>query len=398
MHLHSANGMCNPVSYMVTDLPETGETEPNDSVAEAQHLQLPVVINGRIDRPGDRDLFSFTARAGDVVVAEVFARRLNSPLDSVLRLLDGSGTILAWNDDHMQKQGDLHLGPGLMTHYADSLLRWELPASATYFLEVSDVQGHGGPAWAYRLQVAPPRPDFSLRVSPPSLTLGPGISAAVTVHVMRHDGFEGPIQIDLVDAPAGITLQGGHIPEDSSSVRVTVTGSRDLTATPASLVFAGTARVGDQTYVRRAEPVEDRMQAFLWRHLVPAQQMIVASRSTRRHGLSFRAEYDSPLRLPAGGEVQLPISFVGRLPEDATPRLALNDPPEGIEIRRVEPTGNGLMLLIGAAPDSPVLDHRGNLIIDAEISLKRTDGEGRERKWTVPLGVLEAIPFVIVAE
>jgi hypothetical protein len=31
--------------------------------------------------------------------------------------------------------------------------------------------------------------------------------------------------------------------------------------------------IGTQKLVRVAEPAEDRMQAFLWRHLVPAQEL-----------------------------------------------------------------------------------------------------------------------------
>jgi len=52
-------------------------------------------VNGRIDPPGDRDIFRFTARAGGRIVAEVYARRLDSPLDSVLKLTDAQGLQLA---------------------------------------------------------------------------------------------------------------------------------------------------------------------------------------------------------------------------------------------------------------------------------------------------------------
>ena len=41
----------------------------------------------------------FQGKAGDPVVAEIMARRLLSPMDSLLRLTDADGKVLAWNDD-----------------------------------------------------------------------------------------------------------------------------------------------------------------------------------------------------------------------------------------------------------------------------------------------------------
>ena len=66
--------------FQVETLPESAEKEPNDSAAAAQRVKLPVMVNGRIDRPGDWDVFRFEGRAGEAIVAEVYARRLDSPL------------------------------------------------------------------------------------------------------------------------------------------------------------------------------------------------------------------------------------------------------------------------------------------------------------------------------
>jgi hypothetical protein len=90
----------NTVPYAVDMLPECNETETNDTLKEAQKVQLPNIVNGQILKPGDVDVFSFSGRTGEKIVAEVYARRLNSPLDSLLRLTDASGKVLAWNDDH----------------------------------------------------------------------------------------------------------------------------------------------------------------------------------------------------------------------------------------------------------------------------------------------------------
>ena len=94
------NGMTsNLVPFAVDDLPEVQESEPNDSIAQANRVTVPVVINGRIQKSGDEDYFIFKAEAGQKLLMEVDARRLDSPLDSVLTLFDAAGKKLAENDD-----------------------------------------------------------------------------------------------------------------------------------------------------------------------------------------------------------------------------------------------------------------------------------------------------------
>ena len=128
-------------------------------------LQLPLTLNGRIGGAGDVDVVRFEGRAGSEIVAEVSARRLHSPLDSILRLTDAKGQQVAINNDHEDK------GAGLLTHHADSWLRAALPADGTYYLQISDAQHAGGPEYGYRLRLGPPQPDFELRVSPATLNV-----------------------------------------------------------------------------------------------------------------------------------------------------------------------------------------------------------------------------------
>ncbi len=108
----------NTMPFAVDTLPECLEQEPNDSPQTAQAVTLPVIVNGRIDRPGDWDVFRFEGRAGQQIIAEVYARRLESPLDSVLELTDAAGKRLAFNDDHEDKADGLQHAP---RRFADQL-------------------------------------------------------------------------------------------------------------------------------------------------------------------------------------------------------------------------------------------------------------------------------------
>lgn len=51
-------------------------------------VPVPGTANGRIDRPGATDTWKFTARKGQRLIVETHARRLGSPLDSYVEILD----------------------------------------------------------------------------------------------------------------------------------------------------------------------------------------------------------------------------------------------------------------------------------------------------------------------
>ena len=140
----------NEVSFVVEDFEELMEQEPNNDRQAAQPIRPSrsgLVINGRINQPGDWDVYSFEGRKNGQVMLEVQARRLNSPLDSLVKVTDKSGKQLAINDDFVDK------GTGLVTHHADSVVHVTLPEDGTFFVHVGDTQKKGGPAYAYRLRV-----------------------------------------------------------------------------------------------------------------------------------------------------------------------------------------------------------------------------------------------------
>jgi len=258
----------NQAPFAVDTLPERPEQEPNNRRDAAQAVAMPVIVNGRIDQPGDVDMYRIEGRQGAQIVAEVMARRLNSPLDSVLTLTDDSGRQLALNDDHEDKAA------GLLTHHADSMLQFSLPADGTYFVCLGDTQNKGGSEYAYRLRISAPRPDFELRVVPSSVTIRPGSGASLTVYALRRDGYAGEIELSLKDAPAGFSLSG-KIPADKDQAKLTLNGPRDGSGRVLSLTVQGKGRSQGRELVKVAVPADDMMQAFAYRHLVPARELMV---------------------------------------------------------------------------------------------------------------------------
>ena len=267
--LHQTDWASVAVPFHVDTLPEHLEQEPNARPDVAQQVTLPLIVNGRIDQPDDTDVFAFEGRAGAEIVAEVLARRLNSPLDSVLTLTDATGKRLALNHDHEDKAA------GLITHQADSWLHATLPVDGTYFIYLRDGQHKGGPEYGYRLRISSPRPDFELRVVPSAVNFGSGTTVPLTVYAIRRDGFDGEIVLQLKDAPEGVVLSGGKLPPGQEQVEFTLTAPSAPIAKPLSLQIEGRARIEGQDITRQAVPAEDRTQAFVTHHLVPAEELAV---------------------------------------------------------------------------------------------------------------------------
>lgn len=257
----------NRVPFALDTLPEGFDKEPNNETTRAQKVKLPVIVNGRIDRPDDWDVFQFEGRAGDKIVAEVSARRLDSPLDSMLKVTDATGKVLTFNDDH------LDAGSGVNTHHADSYVMVELPADGSYCVHLGDTTRHGGEEYAYRLRISPPQPDFALRVVPSSIALRGKGASAVSVYAIRKDGFTGDIKLGLKDPPEGFSSTPISLTAKQDVTRLTVKCDVLETKEPVSLVVEGRAKIRDQDVAHEAVPAEDRMQAFLWRHLVPAEEL-----------------------------------------------------------------------------------------------------------------------------
>ena len=397
-------GFCNEVRYAVNTLREATETEPNNGAGNAQQVAFPRVINGRIGQPGDIDVFRFEGRAGQEIVAEVYARRLNSPLDSLLRLTDSTGAELALNDDHK----DLEMG--LITHQADSYVRYKLPGDGAYLAFLSDAQHKGGEAHAYRLQIRNTQPDFALRLVPSCINMQAGGTAKVTLHALRKDGFDGEIKLVLTDAPDGFRLIGGRVPAGEKSVEATLSAPRGTQRQVSSVRIEGQAEIGGVAVGRQAVAAEDMMQAFLWRFLVPRQELLVAIRGSRPVPAvwrplapGFRVDNTAPVAIPLGGTARVEIEAPRTLPGSesialSSVRFRLSNRPRGVTLRETTAGPTGVALTLKADPNTALTGDTANLIVEAftKPAAGNAAGPSRDRRNRVELGVLPAIAYEIV--
>jgi hypothetical protein len=151
---------------------------------------------------------------------------------------------------------------------------YKLPADGVYHIHVGDTARHGGPAYGYRLRVSEPRPQFALRIVPSSVSMRSKSGGNVTVYAIYKDGFNAPITLNLKDAPEGFTANAATLAPGKEKVGFTIKSTRKPGEGPFELTIEGTAKIGEQTIARDAVAADDRMQAFLWRHLVPARRFL----------------------------------------------------------------------------------------------------------------------------
>jgi len=386
----AAAGVSNTVPLRVDDLVERREKEPNDEASAAEKLTLPLIVNGRIDQAGDWDVYRFHARQGDRIVAEVHARRLKSPLDSMLKITDPRGRTLAVNDDHEDK------GQGLITHHADSLLTVSIPRSGFYLLWLGDTQGKGGPEYAYRLRVSHGRPDFDLLIVPSVINARGGETVPVTVYALRRGGFTGDIRLRLKGAPKGFVLDGGWVPAGHEMVRTTLTMPSKPEQKLTSLHLEGYVTLGGEEICREAVPADDMTQAFIYHHLVATERWAVTIEPSRWNRPPVTIAGETPVKLTPGKTAAFSVR-TRRWVLKGKVELELSDPPKGVSVQKVTPVAGGIDVVLSVDAEKAEAGLKGNLIFNAFHYRKPPKKEGqpepKERRY--PVGALPAVPFEI---
>jgi hypothetical protein len=136
-------GVSSVGQLVIVDDPVVAEAQANNTTAQAQVIQLPCVVAGRIEAVEDVDFLKFEAKEGDDLSFELFCARLQDKIHDLqkhakpmLTLYDGDGRELAANDHF---------------YFADPMLSYRAPQTGTYYLQVRDSTYDGDARWAYAL-------------------------------------------------------------------------------------------------------------------------------------------------------------------------------------------------------------------------------------------------------
>jgi hypothetical protein len=135
----------------------------------------------------------------------------------------------------------------------DSYLDFTAPANGEYLVRIADARGQSGRAYAYRLTIAPPRPDFTVSVNPANPNVSRGSRVPVTVFAYRHDGFDEPINVRLDALPSGIEATTAVILPGHNSTVLTLSASETAPAISGSFQVVAQARINGKLVTRNAD-------------------------------------------------------------------------------------------------------------------------------------------------
>jgi len=227
--------------------PEALEVEPNNEQAQATRVALGAGLNGRFDQPGDIDRFVFTAKAGQRFTFVGVTRSQGSPSDLYLRLLKADGGEVAVADDTGTNEGTID---------------FTFPADGDYTLVVEDLFRRGGPEFAYRIAVNPHEEKFQLAAAADTVNVPLGGLATITVTAVRGS-FAGPINLSLLDAPAGMAATPAVIGPGLLTTVMTIQCAANV---PPGKVYpvriAGTSQSGAVQYQAIATVTDAQKVAF----------------------------------------------------------------------------------------------------------------------------------------
>jgi hypothetical protein len=238
----------------VSPLPNATWVQPASTPAKAPLLNLPapVAFNGILETKGSAAFFRVAAKKDQNLDFTVWARRLGSPLDSVLTVLDEKGKSLGSNDDAAGNP--------------DSTVRVRIPADGNYTVKVADQLGRGGPLHTYRVEIAEVKPVVVLSIpdtarydneTRKSIVVPRGNRFAVLMNLAR-DGFNGDLNLVFAGLPAGITAQADTVPGSLSAVPVVFESTAEAPIAGSLLVPA----------VKAADTVKPAEVASRFRHTV----------------------------------------------------------------------------------------------------------------------------------
>ncbi len=132
-------GATQPALVFIDDLPSAPQSDAPITPTQAQALELPIVVSGRVDRVKILH-FRVDMKRGQRLMAEIVADRLGSELDAVLRVLDPDGHAIAYNDEV----------PGIGR---DPRLSWVAEKDGPHLILTHDIEFDGGEEHRYHLRV-----------------------------------------------------------------------------------------------------------------------------------------------------------------------------------------------------------------------------------------------------
>ena len=305
-------------------------------------VSVPCRLQGVIKAPGDKLRFSLQAYPEKPVVLELFARRMGSPLDGIIKVFDETGKLVASNDDIKRPR------VGTILHNADSYLMFKAPKKGIYFVELTDTTGAGSREHYYHLRVDEPKPGFIGYITPSLISVPRNGCRQFTAVVERLDGYDKEISLEIKNS-FGYSLVGAKtIPAGADRATFTL---KAPAKNPNRMVNIDIfAKNGKQNVFFTAG--DELMQAFAYYHIVPSKKLYIAP-AWEWNAQLFKWSKNTPVTIEKGKSAVIDINFK-QLPQNinvSIDSVEPIDPPRGVTVSDMKISDGVISFKYNAAKD-----------------------------------------------
>jgi hypothetical protein len=301
----------NPVTLASGDLPITLEREPNDSKETAQALTLPTTVCGRLDRPGDIDWYTFTAKANEAINVDLLCERLGLPGDPFVIVFDAKGQELATIDDHGVNFN------ALAQFNRDPVGLFRVPSDGTYRLFVQDRYQAGGARYQYVLRLAKNEQDFYPVVvhETPSDPSCPVVRQGGSAHYdfcINRRNLSGPVTVEAEGLPKGVTCPPVHVSAQTQSANVIFTAAADAPEWAGPIRLKAWAMIDGKRVERPVRCAQRRWPIANINTSLEVREICLAVRSTAPYAVRLAGD---KLSVPAGETLDAKASVARHWPD-----------------------------------------------------------------------------------
>ena len=216
------------------------EREPNGRQERALKVSFPALVNGRIEAPGDVDLFQFQLPSSQSLVFEVETPYVSPPTFSPsVKVLDSKGHELFDNKHrkialsrqdpiflvellklHLPDRGSCSVGSVSFFESLEAKMVADFAVAGRYYLQIGDVTSQKGhPDYAYRVVVRPQIPHVGeIELEGDRINLKQGEVKKLKITTGLEEGYSGDVALSLEGLPPGVVPLTGMEVEASSPI------------------------------------------------------------------------------------------------------------------------------------------------------------------------------------
>ena len=195
--------------------PSLAESEPDETPDSATAIALPVILEGRIDAPGDLDHFRFSVEAGQRVAFEIqTVDRMFPELSPWLEVLDASGQTVCSNIYRSVENNSAY-----WQKFLQSKAIFTFEEAGDYILRLRDLTSRkGGKGFTYRVLVRPQVPHIGVvtLAGGDHINLVPGEARHLKLTLEREEGLDQMVTLHLENLPPGVQVLPTVVPEEKS--------------------------------------------------------------------------------------------------------------------------------------------------------------------------------------